>query len=434
MGSKDLKPKRRLGKYNPRRAKIIAWTIGLLAGGSGLYAAYHYGTTTQVDVAVARARRGDFVISARARGDIKSSHSTVLKAPQAPGLRIVRLVTNGSRVKKGEVVVQFDAATQEQTLVSQTISLRAVEGDYEQLLATQKMSEGFDSMNKMQSEYDVERTKLDASKAQVISAIDGEKSRIKVGVSEGSLQQVKATINAHQVGNEADQFRVNQRRIKAQRDLETTTGYLGVMELRAPADGFVNILSNFRSRGTYGRSTPPFKEGDDVWAGAEIAELPNLDSLYIDLKLDEVDRGRLQIGQDVRLRVDAIPDREFDAELDFISPIAALVFKGGATAEKAFPATAQLKTTDERLRPGMSASAEIIIERQPNKLLIPARASFDHEGRPAVYVQRGTEFLVRPIEVGKRNDDDIIVTSGVQEGDIVTLESPAEAAKRAKRK
>ena len=43
----------------------------------------------------------------------------------------------------------------------------------------------------------------------------------------------------------------------------------------------------------------------------------------------------------------------------------------------------------------MSATAEIIIERQPNVLLIPSRASFDKDGKPAVYVQIGKNFVTR---------------------------------------
>jgi HlyD family secretion protein len=434
MGSKDLKPKMRLGKSNPRRVKIITWTIGLLACGSGLYAAYHYGTTTEIDVAVAPVRRGDFVISVRTRGDIKSARSTILKAPMAPGLRIVHLAANGLPVKKGDVVVEFDGMQQEQNVIQQTMSVQSIQGSIDQMVATQKINDDADAMNKMQSEYNVESSKLDASKADVLSAIDGQKYRIQVGVAEGSLQQVKASINAHQVGNEADNFRLGQSKDKAVRDLDTATGYLGMMKLLAPTDGVVNVLSNFRSQGTFGQSTPPFKEGDTVWNGAEIVEIPELTELYIDLKLEEVDRGKLQLGQAVRIRVDAIPDKEFTATLDFISPIAALVFKGGATPEKSFPARATLKNLDPRLSPGMSASAEVIIEKEPNMLMIPARASFDKDGKPAAYVQTGKSFVLRPIEVGKRNDDDIIVLGGLKEGEIVTLETPAEAAKRAKKK
>jgi HlyD family secretion protein len=434
MGSKDQRPTTRLGKSNPRRVKIITWVIGLLACSGGLYAAYHYTSTTEIEVAVAPVRRGDFVISVRTRGDIKSAHSTILKAPTAPGLRIVHLAANGIPVRKGDIVVEFDGMQQEQNVITQTTSVQSIDGDIDQMKATQKINDEADAMNKMQSEYAVESAKLDASKAEVLSSIDGQKFRIQVGVKEGSLQQVKASINAHQVGNEADNFRQNQKKDKAVRDLELATSYLGMMQLRAPTDGVVNVLSNFRSQGTFGQSVPPFKEGDNVFNGMEIVEIPQLTELYIDLKLEEVDRGKLQIGQAVRIRVDAIPDKEFIATLDYISPIAALIFKGGATPEKSFPARATLKFLDERLRPGMSASAEIIIEKQPNMLLIPARASFDKDGKPAAYVQTGKSFVLRPIDVGKRNDDDIIVTGGLKEGEIVTLETPADAAKRAKKK
>jgi RND family efflux transporter MFP subunit len=399
-----------------------------------MYAAYHYTGTTEVEVAVARARRADFVISVRTRGDLKSARSAILKAPQVPGLRLVKLADNGRPVKKGDVVVEFDAVQQEQNVISRTTNVRAADGQIVQMVASQKMDDEADSMTKMQSEYDVERAKLDASKAEVLSAIDGAKNRIQVGVSEGQLQQVKSSINAHQVGHEADLGRLGQAKDKAIRDLNLAQSYLTMMKLRAPTDGIVNVLPNFRSSGTFGQSTPPFKEGDNVWTGAEIAEIPDLSDMYVNLSLEEVDRGKLQLGQQVRVRVDAIPDKEFTAQINWISPIASLVFRGGATSEKTFPARATLKNLDDRLRPGMSATAQIIIEREPNTLLIPVRSSFAHNGKPSVYVQLGKEFAVRSIEVGKRNDEDIIVTGGLKEGDIVTLESPAEAAKRARKK
>jgi RND family efflux transporter MFP subunit len=414
--------------------KIITWTLALGLCGGGLFAAYRYTGTTEVEVPVARVRRGDFVISVRTRGDIKSARSVILKAPQVPGLRIVKLADAGRPVKKGDVVVEFDGSQQDQNVISRTTNVRAAEGDIVQTKATQKIDDEADAMNKMSSEYDLERSKLDASKAEVISAIEGAKNRLAVGVAEGSLQTVKAGINAHQVGHEADLSRLGQRKDKAVRDLNTASTYLGMMQLRAPIDGIVNVLPNFRSQGSFGQATPPFKEGDNAWTGAEIAEIPDLSEMYVDLKLEEVDRGKLKLGQEVRLRVDAIPDKEFVATLDWISPIAALVFKGGSTAEKTFPARATIAKLDDRLRPGMSATSEIIIEREANTLLIPSRASFAKNGKPAVFVQKGKEFSARNIEVGKQNDEDIIVTGGLQEGDIVTLENPADAAKRAKKK
>jgi len=435
MASKELRPKQRLGKSHPRRVKIVTAALGMMLCGGGVYAAYRYAGTTEVEVAVARVRRSDFVISVRTRGDIRSARSTILKAPQVPGgTRIVHLADSGRPVKKGDVVVEFDAVPQEQNVISRTTAVRAADGDIVQTKASQVMDDEADAMSKMSSEYSVESAKLDASKAEVLSEIDGEKNRIQVGVTEGALQQVKALINAHQVGHEADLSRLGQRKDKAVKDLDLASSYLGMMQVRAASDGIVNILPNFRSQGTFGQSLPPFKEGDNVWTGAEIAEMPDLSDMYVNLSLEEVDRGKLQLGQAVKVRVDAIPDKEFNAQIDYISPIANLVYRGGSTPEKTFPARATIKLLDDRLRPGMSSSAEIIIEREPNMLLIPARSSFNKDGKPAVYVQIGKDFVVRQIQVGKRNDEDMIVTGGLREGEIVTLESPADAAKRAKKK
>ena len=75
------------------------------------------------------------------------------------------------------------------------------------------------------------------------------------------------------------------------RDMDLAKSYLSKMQIVAPIDGIVNVLPNFRSGGSFGQSPPAFKEGDRAWTGAAIAEIPDLSSMYIDLKLEEVDRG-----------------------------------------------------------------------------------------------------------------------------------------------
>src|ERR1019366_7424874 len=112
-------------------------------------------------------------------------------------MRITHLVQNGVPVKKGDVLVEFDPVTQEQNVISQTTQVISIQGDITQMKATQKMAAGADILSKIQAEYGVESSKLDASKAEVLSKVDGEKNRIAVGVGEGGLQQGKATTSAH---------------------------------------------------------------------------------------------------------------------------------------------------------------------------------------------------------------------------------------------
>lgn len=436
----EIRPQTRLGKHDPRKVKVAFALVGALAVAGGGYATYHYGMTTELQIPVGRVRKGDFIITVNTRGDIKSSKSAVLIAPQVPGLRILRLAKNGEVVKKGEVVVQFDTATMEQNVYTRNNAVLSAKGNLDQQMTQEKDDDANYTLSKLVSEYSLEHSKLEASKAEVLSAILGEQDRVSVTVAQGALGQTKSAANAIIVGDEASDLQAKQQYDNAVKNRDLALTYLDQMELKAPADGIVNILQNFRATGTFGQGgAPPFKEGDNAWTGAAIAEIPDVSSLYIDLKLDEVDRGKIAIGQDLKIRVDSIPDKEFAAKLDFIAPAAALTFTGvgadmSASTVKSFPARATLSSVDERLRPGTTASAEIVVYKQPNTLTIPLQASFDNKGKPVVYVQNGKGFTMRQIQVGRQNEDEMVVTSGLHEGDVVALVDPVKAAKQTKKK
>ena len=161
--------------------------VGLACAG-GVFAAWHYTGTTEVEVPVARVRRGDFIISVRTRGEIKSTRSIILTAPQVPSPRIVKLAESGKAVHKGDVVVEFDPVQQEQNYIEKDTSVRTVQSQIEDTKAAQKIDREGDAMNLMSSEYNVERSKLEASKAEILSEIDGAKNRIDVTVCRGRAE------------------------------------------------------------------------------------------------------------------------------------------------------------------------------------------------------------------------------------------------------
>jgi HlyD family secretion protein len=249
--SKDVKPKQRLGQVNGR-GRIIGWVAGLLLLAGGGYAAYHYNTNKPIEVPVASVRRGEFVISVKSRGEIKSTRSTILSAPQVPNPRIVRLAESGKPIKRGEVVVEFDTAQLEQYYLDRQTQVRTVDSEIVQQKATHRITNEQDAMSLMTSQYDVQRSELEASKAEILSEIEGAKTRIDVGISQGALQQVKTTIKAHGVSQEADIDRLQMRKDKTVRDMDRIKGYLSKMVIRAPVDGIVNIMPNFRAQGSWG--------------------------------------------------------------------------------------------------------------------------------------------------------------------------------------
>ena len=119
-----------------------------------------------------------------------------------------------------------------------------------------------DELTDYATRLEEQRTELEASKAEVISEIEGAKNRIDVGISKGELSQVTTTIDSHKVSQGADLERLGQKKDKTLRDLERAKGYLSKMVIRAPIDGIVNIMPNFRASGSFGSTPPPFREGD----------------------------------------------------------------------------------------------------------------------------------------------------------------------------
>src|SRR5216684_6648017 len=202
--SKDVKQTRIGHKSSPIK-RAITWILGLAICSGGGYAAYRYlGTPTKVEVAVARVRKADFTISVQTRGDVRSVRSEILKAPQIPSPTIVKLAESGRPIRKGEVVVEFDAAQQEQNLLENATSVRTADSEIVQTKASHRMTDEADGMNLMTAGYNVERAKLEASKAEVVSEIEGAKYRSDVGVSEGDLTQVKTTMTSHKTSQGAD--------------------------------------------------------------------------------------------------------------------------------------------------------------------------------------------------------------------------------------
>jgi len=78
---------------------------------------------------------------------------------------------------------------------------------------------------------------------------------------------------------------------------------------------------------------------------------------------------------------------------------------------------------DPRLRPGMNGGMDIIVNRIPNAISIPAKALFTHAGKPIVYVANSGRYKPIAVEVLARNPDEVAVT-GIQPGAMVTLVDP----------
>ena len=327
-----------------RAGLVVAASATLTALGLQLYG------PAPVELPTAEVERRDFLRTVRSRGELKSAESVQITAPQTPNLQIVQLAENGKPIVAGDIVVRFDESAQEDTLIERQTEVRQVDSEIEQAEASHAITDERNEMMIMQATYNVERAGLEASKQEILAEIEAEKAKIDVTIAEGELQKTETTADASDMSQAADIERLMERKGKAERDLNLSRTYLRSMVLRAPTDGIVHILPNNRAQGSFGTARPPFQEGDTVWTGAAIAEIPDLESLRVEFRVDEVDRGRVGEGQETRIRVDAVPDVVLDGSVSWLSPIATLVFNR-LPPEKNFPAFAALDKIDERLRP-----------------------------------------------------------------------------------
>ena len=371
----------------------------------------------------AEVRKGEWVDYVELRGEIKALRSISISAPANAGeLQILKLLPSGTAVKAGEVVVEFDRTKRQRTLEEERTALKQQEAEIEKARAQGRLTSEKDRTDLVKSGYDVDRAQLETRKAEVIAPIQGEKNRLDYVERQYRLGESQARTTADEIGASAEVGRASQKRNKALFDVQQGERAVSSMMLRAPVDGMVTILPNWRNQVGWSEA-PEFKEGDRLWPGAVIAELPDLTSIQVTARVDEIDRGRVKLDQTAKVRIDAVPDREFEAKVSEISPLAKLDFSNWPLT-KNFDLVLALVAADQRLRPGMSANARIGVERKADAVLLPSQALFQKNGRTVVFVRNGWGFDERPVEIAHRTPKQVAVARGVRPGERVALRDP----------
>jgi HlyD family secretion protein len=378
------------------------------------------------NVPTADVRRGEFVEYAQFRGEAKALKSIVLTGPARAGdLQIVKLPANGAAVKEGDIVVEFDTAKIRQTLDQKRSELKQVEAEIEQARATARLTEEQDRTNLTKARYDVERARLDASKQEILSEIEGKKNKLVLADTEQALRESEQKKKSDQASDAASIADKQHKLDKALFDVREAERQIAAMTLRAPVSGLVTILPNWRARLGFSDSAPPFRLGDRAWPGALILELPDMSTLRVRARVDETDRGRLKPGQLGTIRIDAVPDQEFTGTLVSISPLAKADFSSWPIVRN-FDVEVQIEKVDPRVRPGMSTTMRIAIDRRPDSILVPAQAVFEKAGRTVAYALHGSRFEERDVEVARRGDSECVVTRGLAAGERVATKDPTQ--------
>ena len=403
--------------WTRRRALAI---IALLLAGSGVVGAVRFSRRSPT-VPTFVLKREEFLDSLQVRGEVKALRSATISAPpEADNLEIMRIAADGTQVKQGDVVVEFDKTKTEQDFAQYRSTLKSAQAEIEQARAEARLADEEDQTALIKARYAVETAKLEASKQEILSKIEGQEKQLELADAEQKLHEAEAKLKSDQALHQSTVKSKRNASKKAVFDVKRAEHALTEMNLRAPTDGMISLIQHWHSDGQ-----TPFKAGDQVWPGVAIAELPDASSLQVSARADETERGRLAPRQPVTIQLEAIPDRQLAGHVERISTIASLDFSGGWPFPRNFNLEIVLDQTDPRLKPGMTAQLTVVVERLPNTLSSPVQSLFQKSGRNVAYVWAGTKFEERVIEVGKRSGDRVLVVKGLRPGERIALKDPS---------
>ena len=376
--------------------------------------------TAAPDLPTATAKQGDFSVLVNCRGSLIAARKVDILAPDnVPDLRIVWLAPSGGPVKEGDVIIRFDASKLEQDLREKTQALKQAQASLDQAVAQEKIDADKDRLDLSQANADMEKARLEASKKAIVSTIQGDESTIDFHMAEQKVAVQKTTADLHKESNDAKIASQKRLRDQALAEVNLDQDRLGKMQIKTPISGIVTYQLNTTQSWVNAQT---YKVGDQAPAGVTIAEIPDLNSLQMESKIDEEDRGRIAVGDDVNVFVDALPEKVIRAKLTSISPLTEESFEEWPPV-RTFRAFASINNPDPRLRPSMNAGAGIVERTIPNVVSVPARALFTVEDKPTVYVKGPKEFTPVPVTIEARNPDQVAI-HGIKNGTVVALLRP----------
>ena len=411
-----------------RRAVMTA--TGVVVVIASIVAATRWVRADISDVPTMVVEKSTFVNTLEVRGEIRPVKSVVLTAPSSGGndLQIINIAANGAAVKAGDVIIQFDTTAPQRTLDQRQSDLQTANSEVTKVEAEarRKMQAAEATLAELRSV--AARAKLDLGRRELVSSVDAEKLELTLADAEQRVKAQAAKVEGEKRAAAADLTIVRQKRDKAAFDVADTERIIATLSMKSPSDGQISLMPNFRNS-QMSRTAPEFKRGDRAWFGAPIAELPDLSAVRMSCRVDEADRARVPLDATVRIRVDAIPDRELPGKIDSISIVAKPDFSSFPPTRN-FDVIVALSDTDKRIRSGMSATAIIELDQLPQVIVVPDTAVFSRDGQAIVYAVSGRSIEPRPVTIARRSRDRVAITAGLAAGERIAMRDPTIEAVR----
>ncbi|MEM1181119.1 MAG: HlyD family efflux transporter periplasmic adaptor subunit [Acidobacteriota bacterium] len=358
--------------------------------------------------------RRDLVSGVEVEGELEAIDSAAVAPPTVPEVwqyKISFLATEGVEIKEGQPVIGFDTTQLRQRLEQLRSQRATAAAELEKTEADLRQEQSDLELKLAEAEARLRKAKFALEvPAEVIAQRDLEKSRIDRDLAQLEIDRLRSDLDHLDRRRDQEIKSLTGLRDLAASKVEVLQQAVRDMTVKAPRSGTVILKSNWRGEKP--------KEGDQMWRGRSILEIPDLERLRATVNIAEADIGRVEAGQAVTFRLDAYPELEYRATVARIRR--AVQPRSPNDRRKIVKAQLDLEATDqERMRPGMRLRGTIEIERFEQSLAVPQEAVFQDAEGSFVMVRGLFGAERRAPDLGRRDGDFFEVIDGLSEGDRV---------------
>jgi RND family efflux transporter MFP subunit len=261
----------------------------------------------------------------------------------------------------------------------------------------------------------IDDTDLLTEKASAETEIEG--ASLAVDKTRGNYDRAHALFEQKLISKEvfanleAD-FKISENTLeKAQRKLQTVNDRLSKTRILAPGDGTILDVNVNEGQVVVGAAS--------VNSGTVLLLFADLSRLLINAHVNQMDAGRLSVGQEMSIRFSDDDSTSFKANIEFIAPIATV-----KNNIKGFEVQAVIGENQSRLKPGMSVSMDVPVGHADKVVTVPVAAVFKDKDQKVVYVRKGGEVTRRVVAVGLTDMSRAEIKSGLEEGEEILLVDP----------
>ncbi|MGZ8730174.1 MAG: efflux RND transporter periplasmic adaptor subunit [Thermoanaerobaculia bacterium] len=370
------------------------------------------------DIATFRVEPITFARRVTAEGTLKAKKATPISAPQnatAP-MKVSWIADDGTLLRKGDVVVRFDATDFENLLLTgredrENASNRLTQTNAESSATRKNL--GRDARLAEGELEAARRFKFDD--ADVFSRYDRIENEVDqdLALSKKRYAEEVLGIRGSLTAVERDLIGIDDR--KAGLKIKQAEDGLQALQVIAPHDGILVLQRNWRG------DMP--RVGDTMWRGQPIGEIPELQSMKAEVFVLEADAAGLAVDQKATVSLEADARAKFNGKVTSVDKVARPRIPRQPV--QYFGVTVELDRTDPRLmKPGARARAVLEVENQANAFAIPRQALFEKEGKKLAYVKKGDDFTPVEVTIGSSSAGRVVVTKGLNRGDEIALEDP----------